>query len=136
MLWWLQRETKRRTEIIRNSFWGDSFRATIYLGVDSPFFSTIVLVKTQLFPWIFDGFLKRLGSLERMEMGQVPPECPVLFGGSPQQTGETKKAGGPPASPLAFLGSGRCGWSSGARRCRASRRRRGPRWTEGAARSK
>ena len=27
--------------------------------VDSPFFSTIVLFKNQLFPWVFDGFLKR-----------------------------------------------------------------------------
>ena len=29
------------------------------LGVDSPFFLTIVLSKNQLFPWVFDGFLKR-----------------------------------------------------------------------------
>ena len=33
-------------------------RITIILGVDSPFFSTIVLFKNQLFPWNFDGFLK------------------------------------------------------------------------------
>ena len=31
----------------------------ITLGVDFPFFSTIVLFKNQLFPWVFDGFLKR-----------------------------------------------------------------------------
>ena len=30
-----------------------------FLGVDSPFFSTIVLFKSQLFPWVFDDFLKR-----------------------------------------------------------------------------
>ena len=32
---------------------------TMVLGVDSPFFSTIVLFKTSRFPWDFDGFLKR-----------------------------------------------------------------------------
>ena len=32
---------------------------TIILRVDSPVFSTIVLFKNQLFPWVFDGFLKR-----------------------------------------------------------------------------
>ena len=31
----------------------------ITLGVDSPFFSTIVLCKNQLFCWVFDGCLKR-----------------------------------------------------------------------------
>ena len=31
----------------------------VFLGVDSPFFSTIVLFKNQLFPLGFDGFLKR-----------------------------------------------------------------------------
>ena len=28
---------------------------TYVLGVDSPFFSTIVLLKNQLFVWVFDG---------------------------------------------------------------------------------
>ena len=42
------------------------------LGVDSPFFSTIVLFKNRLFPLGFDGFLKRFGSLERMEMEGTP----------------------------------------------------------------
>ena len=32
---------------------------TIFLGVNSPFVSTIVLFKNQLFPLGFDGFLKR-----------------------------------------------------------------------------
>ena len=32
---------------------------TLYLGVDSPVCSTIVLFNDQLFPWVFDGFLKR-----------------------------------------------------------------------------
>ena len=40
-----------------------------FLGVDSPFFSTIVLFKDRsLCPWVLDGFLKRSGSLERMEL--------------------------------------------------------------------
>ena len=43
-------------------------------GVDSPFFSTIVLFNNRLFPLDFDGFLKRCGSLERMDMGKVPLE--------------------------------------------------------------
>ena len=39
------------------------------LGVDSPFFSTIVLFSHRIcFPRVFHGFLKRFGSLERMEM--------------------------------------------------------------------
>ena len=34
-------------------------RKLLTLGVDSPFFSTIVLFKNQMFPWVFDGLLKR-----------------------------------------------------------------------------
>ena len=30
-----------------------------HLGFNSPFFSTVVLFKNQLFPRVFDGFLKR-----------------------------------------------------------------------------
>ena len=39
------------------------------LGFSHSFFSTIVL-----FPWVFHGFLKRFGSLERMQMDPVPIE--------------------------------------------------------------
>ena len=36
----------------------------IPLGVDAPFFPTIVLSKTQIrFPWVSGGFLERSGSL-------------------------------------------------------------------------
>ena len=31
----------------------------LFLGVDSPFFSTIVLFKNQLFMWGSDGFLEK-----------------------------------------------------------------------------
>ena len=39
----------------------------LFLGVDSPFFSTIVLFKNQLFPFVFDGFLKRRISGKNVE---------------------------------------------------------------------
>ena len=49
-----------------------------FLGVDSPFFSTIVLFNTDRgFPWDLDGFLKRFGSLERMDMEGTPR--PLVF---------------------------------------------------------
>ena len=46
------------------------------LGVDSPFFSTIVLFNSRLFPRGLDGVLKRFGSLERMEMEATPRKRP------------------------------------------------------------
>ena len=52
-------------------------KTSIPLGVDSPFFSTIVLVKNRLFPGVFDGLLKRSGSPERMEL-EVTPRIPAL----------------------------------------------------------
>ena len=50
-------------------------RQVIVLGVDSPFFSTTVLFKNRIwFLWVFDGFLKRFGSMERI-MIRVRPIC-------------------------------------------------------------
>ena len=43
------------------------------LGVDSPFFSTIVLFKNLPFPWVSEGFLE--GFLETMEMEATPRNC-------------------------------------------------------------
>ena len=55
-----------------------------FLAVDSPFFSAIVLFKTDRhFPRVFGGFQKE-GSLERMEMEATPrslvsPHAVLLF---------------------------------------------------------
>ena len=52
-----------------------SFRGSdVFLGVDSPFFSTIVLFKNRLFdfPWVFDGVLKR--RIPGFRMGEVALE--------------------------------------------------------------
>ena len=51
---WRQRT---RSEVSRSAFFIP--KGANAPGVDSPFFSTIVLFKNQLFPWVFDGFLKR-----------------------------------------------------------------------------
>ena len=58
------------------------------LGVDSPFFSTIVLFKNGLFPLGVDGFLKE-GSLDRMEMEGTPRFLVSLAqtNNTPNQTG-------------------------------------------------
>ena len=52
------------------------------LGVDSPFFSAIVLFKNQPFPRVFGGFLERFGSLERLELEVTPGSNPRVFPGS------------------------------------------------------
>ena len=44
------------TDQPRMCFWG---LIPVFLGVDSPFFSTIVLFKTSCFPWGSDGFPER-----------------------------------------------------------------------------
>ena len=45
----------------------------VCLAVDSPFFSAIVLFKTDRhFPRVFGGFPERFGSLERMEIEVTP----------------------------------------------------------------
>ena len=40
--------------------------ASTVLGVDSPFFPTIVLFQSRRLPWVSGGVLERSGSLERM----------------------------------------------------------------------
>ena len=57
----------------------------LILGVDSRFFSTIVLSKNRIrFPWVSGGFLERFGSLERMDL-----DSQICLGetslGNPQQ---------------------------------------------------
>ena len=48
-----------------------------FLLIDSPFLLTIVLFKNRIrFPGFFDGFLKRFGSPERMELEATPRELP------------------------------------------------------------
>ena len=50
----------------------------MFLGVDSPLFSAIVLFKNQPFAQVFGGSLERSGSLERMEMEVTPTIVSVL----------------------------------------------------------
>ena len=50
-----------------------------FLRVDSPFLSTIVLFKSRPFPRVFDGFLKRFGSLGSDWNWKVPLELPCLL---------------------------------------------------------
>ena len=75
------------TSISVGQHWGtyqisqkNSGRNEMFLGVDSPFFSTIVIFKHRsLFPLGFlNGFLKRFG-LERMEMEGTPRMLSVLY---------------------------------------------------------
>ena len=71
----LQKQPDCCTGTFLGSFCLNSFSSCGVLGVDSPFFSTIVLSQRPAVlrsPWVSGGFLERFGSLERMEMEGTP----------------------------------------------------------------
>ena len=75
-------------------------------GVDSPFFSAIVLVKNRIhFPGVFAGFLERFGSLERMDMEVTPREAVMLTDNEATHRGRQSSYGqGLPEAPKAVDG--------------------------------